>query len=202
MLASAFFPTDASFRRRVLINRLKFYDADYDKVGVIRHELGHVLGFRHEHIRSGAPAACPTESEANTTPLTDYDPRSLMHYFCGGSGSRSLGFSELDVIGAVQLYGPPLDSFLATNDFSYEVVDDPASDVISFASNIRPLFRNKDRKAMLAFGPFDLWKYEDVVQHSENILREISSGNMPCDKPWSDEMLDTFEAWMQQGMNP
>jgi hypothetical protein len=108
-IASAFFPNDPPVRRRVLIDPSFFApDLSFDRTGVLRHELGHVLGFRHEHIRSGAPADCPPESLDDTFDLTKYDPQSVMHYFCGGVGSRELKITELDSVGAQRLYGPPL----------------------------------------------------------------------------------------------
>ena len=111
-IAAAFFPNDPLNRRRVLVDP-SFYDPDlgFDKVGVLRHELGHVLGFRHEQIRSEAPAACPDEDVYDTLNLGDYDPRSVMHYFCGGVGSKELAITELDKLGAQRVYGPPLAEF-------------------------------------------------------------------------------------------
>jgi hypothetical protein len=110
-IAAAFFPNDPVDRRRVVIDP-SFYSANlrFDKVGVLRHELGHVLGFRHELIRSGAPAVCPKEPLWDARPLTDYDPQSVMHYFCDGVGSSSLRITELDRVGAQQVYGPSLNN--------------------------------------------------------------------------------------------
>ena len=88
-IASAFFPTQPPARRRVFIDPSYFApDMDFDRVGVLRHELGHVLGFRHEQIRSGAPSDCPNEEGGQFVDLTQYDPQSVMHYFCGGVGSK------------------------------------------------------------------------------------------------------------------
>jgi hypothetical protein len=110
-IAAAFFPTYPPARRRVLIDPSYFSaDLTFDPVGVLRHELGHVLGFRHEHIRSGAPPVCPDEDTIDTVDLTAYDPKSVMHYFCGGVGSRELRITDLDREGAQKLYGPAWDT--------------------------------------------------------------------------------------------
>jgi hypothetical protein len=112
-IAAAFFPNDPQSRRRVLID-LSYYSPSlrFNRVGVLRHELGHVLGFRHEHIRSGAPPGCPDEDTYGTIDLTQYDPRSVMHYFCGGVGSDTLAITEIDKAGAQKVYGPPLGGFV------------------------------------------------------------------------------------------
>jgi hypothetical protein len=109
-IAAAFFPNDAARRQRMLIDP-SYFTTRFDKVGVLRHELGHVLGFRHEHIRSGAPPVCPRESTTDTIDLTAYDPQSVMHYFCGGVGSRTLAITDVDRKGAERVYGPSLRSF-------------------------------------------------------------------------------------------
>lgn len=111
-IASAFFPNDPASRRRVLIDP-SFYlpTLTFDRVGVLRHELGHVLGFRHEHIRTGKPPGCPDEDTYGTINLSDYDPHSVMHYFCGGLGSPTLAITEKDLASAQQVYGLPLARF-------------------------------------------------------------------------------------------
>lgn len=107
-IALAFFPNEPVERREVLIDPSYFADnLGFDRTGVLRHELGHVLGFRHEHIRSEAPALCPDERMGNTINLTDYDPQSVMHYFCGKVGTRDLKLTEKDRTAARGLYGPP-----------------------------------------------------------------------------------------------
>jgi hypothetical protein len=40
--------------------------------------------------------------------LTDYDPQSVMHYFCGGQGTRVADF--VSTASAQQVYGPPLNA--------------------------------------------------------------------------------------------
>jgi hypothetical protein len=104
-IAKAFFPYYPKFRKKIYVDP-SFYTMRFDPAGVMRHELGHTLGFLHEHIRSGAPAVCPNESLAQAVELTAYDPKSVMHYFCGGVGTVNLELSENDKIGVRILYGP------------------------------------------------------------------------------------------------
>ena len=102
-IAAAFFPHDPPARRTVDIDP-SFYSTTFDKVGVLRHELGHVLGYRHEHIR-GIPGCFREDKQWQ--PLTPYDPHSVMHYFCGGAGSLKLEISPTDRAGHHRLYDPP-----------------------------------------------------------------------------------------------
>jgi hypothetical protein len=113
VVAAAFFPNDPVDRRQVQVDPM-FYALDettFDRVGVMRHELGHVLGFRHEQISSGAPKGCPDEPTYGKIDLTLYDPRSVMHYFCAGGGTHELKITDLDREGAQRVYGPPWTSF-------------------------------------------------------------------------------------------
>lgn len=107
VIASAFFPSDPTERRHLLVDP-SYFTTSFDRVGVFRHELGHVLGFRHEHIRNEAPPVCPNEPLWDTQVLSVYDPKSVMHYFCGGVGQHALKISDLDRKGARMVYGPPL----------------------------------------------------------------------------------------------
>jgi hypothetical protein len=108
-IAAAFFPNEPAERRHLVIDP-SYFSTSFDKVGVLRHELGHVLGFRHEHISADAPAICPKEDLDNTIVLSKYDPKSVMHYFCGGVGNPKLTISDKDLEASQRLYGPPLDS--------------------------------------------------------------------------------------------
>lgn len=68
----------------------------------------------------------------------------------------------------------------------------------SFEQDIKPLFREYDRENMSY--SFDLWSYEDVKGHADDILDRLEEGDMPCDSPWPDEQIATFRAWMDDGM--
>jgi hypothetical protein len=70
----------------------------------------------------------------------------------------------------------------------------------SFATDIKPLFREKDRTAML--GAFDLWKYDDVVKHAQAILGAVGAGKMPCDGAWPPASVDLLKSWVDGGTLP
>ena len=100
-IAAAFFPSYPSARRFVHVDP-SFFTTTYDKTGVLRHELGHVLGYRHEHIRD--ILGCKLEG-TQWLPITPYDPHSVMHYLCGGGGTLSLQLTDVDKMGHVKAYG-------------------------------------------------------------------------------------------------
>jgi hypothetical protein len=74
------------------------------------------------------------------------------------------------------------------------------TDPLSFAKNIKPLFRQRDRDAMLSH--FDLWECKDVASHSQAILGAIKAGAMPCDGAWPQEQIALLERWVEQGAAP
>ena len=67
----------------------------------------------------------------------------------------------------------------------------------SFATDIRPLFRDKDVQNMKS--TFDLSSYDDVKQHADGILETVENGSMPCDLEWTPEQIATFSGWMHEG---
>ena len=102
-IARAFFPSSNDQRRNIKVNPVSLLNTpDWSPSNIMGHELGHTLGFRHEHTR---PEAGICFENNNWRPLTDYDSASIMHYpQCNGT-STDLSFTETDGEGVVELYG-------------------------------------------------------------------------------------------------
>ncbi len=106
-LARAFFPDEPRSSRNVLVDNSSFQldpNGKLSRQGILRHELGHTLGFRHEHTR---PDSGTCFEDNNWRPVTSYDAFSVMHYpQCNGKGDWSLNLTNIDKNGAACLYGP------------------------------------------------------------------------------------------------
>lgn len=68
---------------------------------------------------------------------------------------------------------------------------------ISYATDVKPLFRDKDRSSMLR--QFDLWSYDDVRDNASAILDVLDGGSMPCDGAWPTDRVDVFRRWVAEG---
>jgi hypothetical protein len=71
---------------------------------------------------------------------------------------------------------------------------------LSFATDIRPLFRDGDIRSMQF--AFDLASYEDVRENAEAIYAVLAAGQMPCDGAWADEDVRRFRSWLDTGALP
>lgn len=102
-LARAFFPSTSRRGRELLIASSSFGNiSPWTLTGVLRHELGHTLGFRHEHTR---PEAGTCFENNSWRALTDYDAESVMHYpQCNGDQTGDLVLTSMDRQGAAALY--------------------------------------------------------------------------------------------------
>jgi hypothetical protein len=69
--------------------------------------------------------------------------------------------------------------------------------LVSFAAQIKPLFRAKDRESMTF--AFDLWDIDDVRSNADAILGRLRQGTMPCDVRWSSGQVELFERWISTG---
>jgi len=103
-LARAFFPDSTRANRSVLIDSSSFGNIGvYTLPGILRHELGHTLGFRHEHTRPNAATCFENNSWRD---LGSYDSSSVMHYpQCNGTQNGDLVLTEKDKLGVGALYG-------------------------------------------------------------------------------------------------
>jgi hypothetical protein len=66
----------------------------------------------------------------------------------------------------------------------------------SYATDIKPLFRERDRDSMI--GHFDLWSYDDVVENRDAILAKLTEGSMPCDGAWPSAQVELFRSWVSE----
>jgi predicted Zn-dependent protease len=84
-IAASFFPNDLPYKHRLYLTP-DFYTSEFDRAGVFRHEIGHILGYRHEHL---GISGCPSETGAWAS-VGGYTRDSVMHYLCGGGGTTDL----------------------------------------------------------------------------------------------------------------
>jgi hypothetical protein len=102
-LARSFFPSSPRSSRNILIDCTSFdVITPFTLTGVLRHEIGHTIGFRHEHTR---PESGTCFEDNNWRALTAYDSSSVMHYpQCNGTNGGDLVLTGLDRAGASSVY--------------------------------------------------------------------------------------------------
>jgi hypothetical protein len=103
--AAAFFPDYPRSARELMVDDAAFTTTSggRDLQGILRHETGHILGFRHEHIWLGD---CSAEGIGDARHVTPYDEGSVMHYpQCRDSGIGGYRQTRWDYQGAIKLYG-------------------------------------------------------------------------------------------------
>ena len=72
-------------------------------------------------------------------------------------------------------------------------------EAVSYARDIRPLFRQRDIDAMSRRLKLD--SYDEVSGRAEDILDRLEAG-MPCDGAWPDEQIALFRKWIADGRKP
>lgn len=132
--------------------------------GVALHELGHVFGFSHEHVRNeegmpykgrGGYLCGAGASEKTGVALTGYDVLSIMHY--SECGDARIGVSELsaaDIAGAMKIYPKPPHPYTYLKITTKDLLNDQAvSDNLVQTQN----------PALTAAGDFNNDSQEDLV---------------------------------------
>jgi hypothetical protein len=72
--------------------------------------------------------------------------------------------------------------------------------MLSFARDIRPLFRDEDVEAMRY--AFDLGDHEQVRNNAQGIYERLADGSMPCDGAWKADQIALFRRWVDEGSAP
>lgn len=136
-----------------------------------------------DRIQKSSDQRVATEIENVRTALIGVADSLASHFGDWGDVSRFAASAELGI-------EPPVDAA------STPVVVAAEGEPITF-EHVKTLFRPRDRQSMLF--AFDLWKYEDVAAHADDILGRVREGTMPCDGAWPQERVDVFAHWVEAG---
>ncbi len=74
---------------------------------------------------------------------------------------------------------------------------------VSYAKDVKPLFTEVDRNHMSFM--FDLWSYDEVKSHANDIYDAVSNQTMPppgAGGPWPQSRIDKFKEWIDGGCQP
>jgi hypothetical protein len=71
---------------------------------------------------------------------------------------------------------------------------------LSFATDIRPLFRDEDITCMDGSGVhLDDFAWMSIPTNARSVYDQVATGAMPPDEPWSSDHVSLFKKWMDAG---
>lgn len=71
---------------------------------------------------------------------------------------------------------------------------------LSFATDIRPLFRDEDIDCMKPMGiDLDDPAWMCVPANAQSVYGALADGSMPPDEPWPQDRVSLFKKWMDAG---
>lgn len=189
--AIAFFPSYARPDRQLFIATLAFNSVNLPALPfLLRHELGHVLGFRHEHTRPEA-GACFEDNQWRA--LTAYDSRSVMHYqSCNGFQSGFTILTKLDILGARKIYPfVNIDDILWQNaNGSFDAWTVIGTSLSTIVGQVVPPLPGAVFRGVADFNG-DGWA--DLLRQDSNARWVISlANNLDPDVPQTQDPSDTF----------
>lgn len=164
---------------RTLLVNYSFLDApssfpNVNSQGWLRHELGHVLGLRHEHVQAPAPLC------AELTPyraITSFDSSSVMNLpYCSSNGVDDFSISDWDALGIRLLYGAsfaPHDQKFVTGTFD----GDGKGDIAQVFRGWGSIPRCKN----VLHGDWTCSNHQSAVYDSGDPAQEVMVGNFKLD---------------------
>ena len=71
---------------------------------------------------------------------------------------------------------------------------------LSFATDIRPLFREDDIECMKPMGVYVCdAEWMCFAANAQSVYGPLAAGTMPPDAPWAAEKVSLFKQWMDAG---
>jgi len=71
---------------------------------------------------------------------------------------------------------------------------------LSFATDIRPLFREDDIECMKPMGvELDNPAWMRVPANAQSVYAAVADGSMPPGEPWPEDRVALFKKWMDAG---